>query len=196
MFGKGVVLAVQPASGHRLHVAYSAAEDLSSLKKDLPELRKRLLATGGKELGPLMAKKLDENTEMQVLKIIVDRVTPWHAPGILFLGDAAHTMSPSGGQGLNVAIRDTFVAANHLVPALLEGKPLDTELLQRIQDERTPEVEALQAGQTRAGQMVMKPLGALHLMFTLLGAAMALMPGKLGKGHGLTPPEPKFLRQP
>ena len=27
---------------------------------------------------------------------IVDRVDRWHAPGILFLGDAAHTMSPVG----------------------------------------------------------------------------------------------------
>ena len=33
--------------------------------------------------------------------------------GFKVLGDAAHTMSPSGGQGLNVAFRDSFVAANH-----------------------------------------------------------------------------------
>lgn len=194
MFGRSVVLAVQPASFKRLHVAYSSAEDLNALKKDLPELRKRLLATGGAVLGPLMAGKLDENTELQVLKIIVDRVKPWHAPGILFLGDAAHTMSPSGGQGLNVAIRDTFVAANHLVPALLGDGPLDQALLQRIMDERQPEIEALQAGQTRAGQMALKPIGVLHLMFSMLGIAMALMPGKLGKGHGIPPPEPKYLK--
>jgi 2-polyprenyl-6-methoxyphenol hydroxylase-like FAD-dependent oxidoreductase len=178
MFGKSVVLAVQPASFKRLHVAYSSAEDLNALKKDLPALKQRLLATGGSVLGPLMAQKLDEHTEMQVLKIIVDRVKPWHAPGILFLGDAAHTMSPSGGQGLNVAIRDTFVAANHLVPALQSGAPIDDALFKKIQDERQPEIEALQAGQTRAGQMALKPIGVLHLMFTMLGAAMTLMPGK------------------
>lgn len=195
MYGKSVVVAIQPASFKRLHVAYSSAEDLNALKKDLPELKKRLLATGGDVLGPLMAQKLDENTEMQVLKIIVDRVKPWHAPGILFLGDAAHTMSPSGGQGLNVAIRDTFVAANHLVPALQNDAPIDEALLQKIQEERQPEIEALRAGQTRAGQMVLKPIGALHMMFTMLGLAMTLMPGKLGKGHGIAPPEPKYLKQ-
>jgi 2-polyprenyl-6-methoxyphenol hydroxylase-like FAD-dependent oxidoreductase len=194
MFGKGVVVAIQPASFKRLHVAYSAAEDLNALKKDLPELKKRLLATGGSVLGPLMAQKLDENTEMQVLKIIVDRVKPWHAPGILFLGDAAHTMSPSGGQGLNVAIRDTFVAANHLVPALQSDAPIDEALFTKIQEERRPEIEALQAGQTRAGQMAFKPVGVLHLMFTMLGAAMTLMPGKFARGNGLTLPEPKYLK--
>jgi 2-polyprenyl-6-methoxyphenol hydroxylase-like FAD-dependent oxidoreductase len=192
MFGKSVVVAIQPASGKRLHVAYSAAEDLNTLKKDLPELRKRLLATGGDTLGPLMASKLDEKTEMQVLKIIVDRVKPWHAPGILFLGDAAHTMSPSGGQGLNVAIRDTFVAANHLVPALRENLPIDAALLQKIEDERLPEITQVQAGSTRAGQMVLKPLPVLHLMFTMLSMAMTFV-SKLSKGHGIAPPEPRFL---
>ena len=176
-----------------MNVAYSAAEDLSALKKNLPELKLRLLTTAGPVLGPMMAKKLDENTEMQVLKIIVDRVKRWHAPGILFLGDAAHTMSPSGGQGLNVAIRDTFIAANHLVPALLANAPIDEALFQKIQDERRPELEVLQAGQTHAGHLVLKPIGALHMMFTMLGAAMVLMPGKLSKGHGIPPPEPRFL---
>jgi 2-polyprenyl-6-methoxyphenol hydroxylase-like FAD-dependent oxidoreductase len=130
---------------------------------------------------------------MQVLKIIVDRVKSWHAPGILFLGDAAHTMSPSGGQGLNVAIRDTFVAANVLVPALREHQAIDAALLQRIQDERMPEIEAIQAGQTRAGQMVLKPAGVLHLMFTMMGAAMFFMGAKLRRGHGLAPPQPRYL---
>ncbi len=194
MFGKSVVVAIQPASGKRLHVAYSSAEDLNALKKNLPELKARLLATAGSVLGPLMAQKLDENTETQVLKIIVDRVTRWHAPGILFLGDAAHTMSPSGGQGLNVAIRDTFVAANHLAPVLLSDAPIDAALLQKIQDERQPEIEVLQAGQTRAGAMAMKPGFVLHMMFSMMGMAMALMPGKLGKGHGIAPPEPHFLK--
>jgi 2-polyprenyl-6-methoxyphenol hydroxylase-like FAD-dependent oxidoreductase len=120
-------------------------------------------------------------------------VKSWHGPGILFLGDAAHTMSPSGGQGLNVAIRDAFVAANHLVPALQGSAPLDAALLQRIQDERQPEVSAIQAGQTRAGQMVLKPLGVLHVMFSMMGLAMKVMGKKLRAGHGIPPPEPRYL---
>jgi hypothetical protein len=145
------------------------------LKKDLPELRRRLLPTLGEEVRRVVDAQLSEDTESQVLKIIVDRVKTWHAPGILFLGDAAHTMSPSGGQGLNVAIRDTFVAANHLVPALQQGAPVDEALFQRIQAERQPEIDALQAGQVRAGQMVMKPVGVLHMMFTMLGLANAML---------------------
>jgi 2-polyprenyl-6-methoxyphenol hydroxylase-like FAD-dependent oxidoreductase len=194
MFGRGVVVALQPTSAKRLHVAYSAPDDLNRLKKDLPELRRRFLPTLSEELRRVVGAQLSEDTETQVLKIIVDRVKTWHAPGILFLGDAAHTMSPSGGQGLNVAIRDTFVAANHLVPALQQGRPVDQALFQRIQDERQPEIDALQAGQIRAGQMVMKPAGVLHLMFTMLGLAMKVMARKLQAGHGIPPPEPKYLQ--
>jgi 2-polyprenyl-6-methoxyphenol hydroxylase-like FAD-dependent oxidoreductase len=196
MFGKGLVVVLQPASGHRLHIAYSEPEDLNRLRKDLPELKRRLLPRVSAALRPVLDAQLDERTEWQVLKIIVDRVRSWHAPGILFLGDAAHTMSPSGGQGLNVAIRDTFVAANHLVPLLQSGAPIDSSVFEAIQKERMPEIEALQAGQTRAGQMVLKPLPVLHLMFTMLGAAMVFMGKKLRAGHGIAPPVPRYLPPP
>jgi 2-polyprenyl-6-methoxyphenol hydroxylase-like FAD-dependent oxidoreductase len=191
MFGKGVVVVKSPSAHQRLHIAYSAPDDLNALKRDLPKLRERLMATLSEPLRTLVAEQLSEQTETQVLKIVVDRVKSWHAPGILFLGDAAHTMSPSGGQGLNVAIRDTFTAANHLVPALKGGAEPDLGAIQR---ERQPEIDAIQAGQTRAGQMVLKPIGVLHLMFTMMGAAMLLMGAKLRRGHGLTLPEPKFLK--
>lgn len=89
-------------------------------------------------------------------------------------------------------MRDTFLAANVLVPALKQDAPLEPSLFQKIQDERMLEIRGIQAGQTRAGQMVLKPLGVLHVMFTLLGTAMKLMPGKFG-GPPPPPPQPQFL---
>ncbi|RKG92181.1 FAD-dependent monooxygenase [Corallococcus terminator] len=193
MFGKGLVVVFQRSTGHRLHLAYSEPGDLNRLRKDLPELRRRLLPTLPETLRPHVERKLDEHTEWQVLKIVVDRVRHWHAPGVLFLGDAAHTMSPSGGQGLNLALRDTFVAANHLLEALQAERPLDAAVFQRIQEERQPEIDRVQAGQTRAGQMVLKPLGVLHMMFTLLGAVMRFA-GKKMQGAGAVPTvEPRYL---
>ncbi len=192
MFGRGTVTVLQPSSAQRLHIAFSAPGDLAALKKDLPALRARLLPTLSGEVRRLVDEKLDARTETQVLKILVDRVKSWHAPGILFLGDAAHTMSPSGGQGLNVAIRDTFVAANHLVPAITRGEAIDAGVLGRIQDERLPEIDALQAGQTRAAQMVMRPIVVLHLMFTVLALAMLFF-GKRMRGSPRPPPIPLHL---
>ncbi len=193
MFGKGLVVVLQPTTGHRLHIAYSSPEDLNALRKNVPELKRKLLAALPEALQPHVERQLDESTESQVLKIIVDRVRKWHAPGVLFLGDAAHTMSPSGGQGLNLAIRDTFVAANHLVEALQAGRPLDAALFQAIQDERQPEIDAIQAGQTRAGQMVLKPLGVLHVMFTILSVVMRLAGKRMQLARGVTAVDPRYL---
>ena len=59
--------------------------------------------------------------------------------------------------------------------------------------ERQPEVDSVQAGQTRAGQMVLKPLGALHVMFTLLGAVMQLAGKKMQGAGGVPAVEPRYL---
>jgi 2-polyprenyl-6-methoxyphenol hydroxylase-like FAD-dependent oxidoreductase len=43
----------------------------------------------------------------------------WERPGLLLLGDGAHPMSPLRAQGLNMALRDALVAAEHLLPLLV-----------------------------------------------------------------------------
>jgi 2-polyprenyl-6-methoxyphenol hydroxylase-like FAD-dependent oxidoreductase len=179
MLGNGVVVVLQPSVGlggaPRLHIAYSAPGDLGALRKNIPELKARLLPALKEPLRSNLDKKLDDNTEWQILKVAVDRLKKWHVPGLLFIGDAAHTMSPSGGQGLNVAIRDAIVTANELIDAHKAGNAPDDALLARVEAARRPEVEAAQAGQIRAGTMVLKPLPALHAMFTMAGPMFWLM---------------------
>jgi 2-polyprenyl-6-methoxyphenol hydroxylase-like FAD-dependent oxidoreductase len=177
MFGKGIVVVFFATLGRpRLQIAYSAPGDVGALRKDLPALRERLLPALPEPLRGLVSAKLEQKEgqelESQVLRVAIDRLKVWHAPGLLFLGDAAHTMSPAGGQGLNLAIRDSIVAANHMIDAVRAGAPLDAEVFARIEAERRPEIEAAQAGQLRAHGMVRKPVFVQHLMFTMLGVVM------------------------
>jgi 2-polyprenyl-6-methoxyphenol hydroxylase-like FAD-dependent oxidoreductase len=123
-------------------------------------------------LRAVVAAKLDEATESQILRVSIDRLQRWHVPGLLLLGDAAHTMGPAAAQGLNLAIRDSIVAANHFLDAIDSGKAIDSKVLSAIEAERRPEIEAAQAVQLRAYGMVHKPLFVEHLMFTMLGAVM------------------------
>ena len=60
-------------------------------------------------------------------------------------------MNPVGAQGINIALRDAIVAANHLVP-VLSGEPTDPSLeaaFEEIERERLREVKIIQDFQKR-----------------------------------------------
>ncbi|MCT0231323.1 FAD-dependent oxidoreductase [Synechococcus sp. CS-1324] len=95
----------------------------------------------------------------QKLSVQVGFAPQWHRSGLLLLGDAAHPMSPIRAQGLNMALRDAVVAANHLVP-LLRSHPTPQSIDQAfaaIQAEREPEIlqaQALQRAEARQGELL------------------------------------------
>ncbi|WP_017315093.1 FAD-dependent monooxygenase [Mastigocladopsis repens] len=95
------------------------------------------------------------------LSVVVGRCPSWYAPGVLLLGDAAHPMSPVRAQGINVALRDVIVAANHLVP-LFHAEAGHEEIdaaLSRIQAEREPEIiraQQLQIEEAAQGEQLRK----------------------------------------
>ena len=98
------------------------------------------------------------------LSVIVGRCPSWHKPGVLLLGDAAHPMSPVRAQGINMALRDAIVAANHLVPVLTAGTLSATDqntqldrAIAAIQDDREPEIikaQKLQAAEAKRGELL------------------------------------------
>ena len=93
-----------------------------------------------------------------LLDVVSDCVERWSAPGALVIGDAAHTMSPVGGQGINTALRDAIVAANHLVPVLSEPDPNGdalTAALAAIEAERMPEIRQVQALQAQPPKLLL-----------------------------------------
>jgi 2-polyprenyl-6-methoxyphenol hydroxylase-like FAD-dependent oxidoreductase len=59
--------------------------------------------------------------DVKLLTVRVDRLEDWCKPGLLFIGDAAHAMSPIGGVGINLAIQDAVAAANILHEPLRDG---------------------------------------------------------------------------
>ena len=105
-----------------------------------------------------------------VLKMTLDRVKKWHKKGALLLGDAAHTMNAVGGQGLNIALRDAVVCANHLVP-LMSGNPSTTSLdkaFDAIEKERISEVRQVQEIQSRPPKFITLSEFSVQLIVPIL----------------------------
>ena len=95
--------------------------------------------------------------EVKLLTVRVDRLTRWHTPGFLAIGDAAHAMSPVGGVGINVAIHDAVVAANVLWRPLSEGRVGDRDLAE-VQRRRERAVRVIQAFQGFVQNRFLKPV--------------------------------------
>ncbi|MEA2760312.1 MAG: hypothetical protein QOH65_2925 [Methylobacteriaceae bacterium] len=81
--------------------------------------------------APFLADRTAEIASFDHVKLLtvgVDRLTRWHKPGLLCIGDAAHTMSPVGGVGINLAIQDAVAAGNLLAEPLRKGTVTDANL--------------------------------------------------------------------
>jgi 2-polyprenyl-6-methoxyphenol hydroxylase-like FAD-dependent oxidoreductase len=86
----------------------------------LPAFRASVVAS-----APFAAHGAEEIQDWDAIKLLtvrVDRLRTWYREGLLFLGDAAHAMSPIGGVGINLAIQDAVAAANLLARPLLDGR--------------------------------------------------------------------------
>lgn len=127
------------------------------------------------------------------LNVLVGRCRAWTVPGLLLLGDAAHPMSPVRAQGINLALRDAIVAANHLVPVLRSGggaAAIDAAA-RAVQAEREPEIVRAQALQRQeaAGQGAARRATWLYAVAKMLaprlGRARWAQWAWLRKQHGL-----------
>jgi 2-polyprenyl-6-methoxyphenol hydroxylase-like FAD-dependent oxidoreductase len=82
-------------------------------------------------LVPVFADRVAELAswdDIKLLTVAVNRLTTWHKPGFLCIGDAAHAMSPIGGVGVNLAVQDAVATANILGPQFRADGVTETDL--------------------------------------------------------------------
>jgi 2-polyprenyl-6-methoxyphenol hydroxylase-like FAD-dependent oxidoreductase len=91
--------------------------------------------------------------EVKLLEVRLERLRRWYADGLLFIGDAAHAMSPVGGVGINLAVQDAVAAARILAPALRTGQ-VPVAALRRVQIRRWWPTALIQTAQRLAHRVV------------------------------------------
>ncbi len=122
------------------------------------------------QLDRTVRERLRGWNELSLLPAVSQVAERWCQPGLLLLGDAAHPMSPSMGQGINVGIYDAVVAAQRLVSAFAAGASLD-EAARAIERQRRPAIAATQRTQNiLTGIMyALGPDAALNIASVLIG---------------------------
>jgi 2-polyprenyl-6-methoxyphenol hydroxylase-like FAD-dependent oxidoreductase len=102
------------------------AEGIESLRRQITEL------------APWLADRVDTLTsfdEVKLLDVQLNRLRRWYTDGLLFIGDAAHAMSPIGGVGINLAVADAVAAGRILAEPLRRGS-VTTRDLAKVQARR------------------------------------------------------------
>ncbi len=122
------------------------AAGLGALRKSLvevvPELQDRV-------------EYLQDWSQIAFLSVESNRLKRWYRPGLLLIGDAAHTMSPVGGVGINYAIQDAVVASNVLSKPLQQGR-IELSDLAKVQQQRELPTRFIQALQSFVQQRLLK----------------------------------------
>jgi 2-polyprenyl-6-methoxyphenol hydroxylase-like FAD-dependent oxidoreductase len=116
------------------------------------------------EVVPLFRDRVHELAswdDVKLLTVKIDRLSQWHRPGLLCIGDAAHAMSPVGGVGINLAIQDAVAAANILAGPLQHGAPSVAEL-HAVQRRRELPTRLTQAMQVFVQNQVLSPALKKH----------------------------------
>ncbi|HEY7491287.1 MAG TPA: FAD-dependent monooxygenase [Candidatus Tectomicrobia bacterium] len=120
------------------------------------------------------ADSLDDFTPFFPLEGRILLVQDWARDGMVLIGDAAHTMSPAGAIGVNVALATAAVAAQILYPLLGHG-PIAHEDLHTIQQLREGDVRTLHRFQLGAQRVLLSPVGGNPILSWLVPKVLPLL---------------------
>lgn len=138
------------------------AGTFGELRADGVEPLRALLRRRTPWLGDRIELLSDVN-QLTLLPIRITQLDHWTEPGLLLIGDAAHVISPVGGNGINFAVVDAAEAANRLIGPLTADRVdpgvLDTAAAE-VEQVRRPKVDREQAFQVRVERAAARRLAA------------------------------------
>jgi len=154
-FRQGQILVLIPREGH-WQVGYVISKGSADRIRGagLDAFRETIA-----RLAPFAQERIKEIAswdQVKLLTVRINRLDRWCRPGLLFIGDAAHAMSPVGGVGINLAIQDAVAAANALAEPLRVGR-LTIRDLERVERRRTLPTRLTQRLQMTMQEVVIRP---------------------------------------
>lgn len=135
-FRRDGVLAWLPLPGRRISIVWSSrnAEVPARLAMPPETFARHVAEAGGHALGALRLI-----TPPAAFPLKRRRAREWVRPGLALIGDAAHSVHPLAGQGVNLGFRDARLLAEMLASGGNPGEPrrLQAYALRRVEDVST-----------------------------------------------------------
>ncbi|NEA44239.1 NAD(P)-binding protein [Streptomyces sp. SID11385] len=108
---------------------------------------KHQLAAAVPPYAELVHEQIRSAADLSLLDVFSARAERWVRDGLVLIGDAAHTHSPIGAQGINLAVQDA-AALHPLLVASLEAKDAGAAFLSAFEQRRSPDIESVMRLQT------------------------------------------------
>jgi len=137
-FSQDSVLAYLPLPGRRISIVWSSPTDKvpERMAMAADEFAAAVAVAGNHALGSLR-----QLTPQVAFPLKRRRAREWVRPGLVLLGDAAHTVHPLAGQGVNLGFRDSRLLAQLLAEG---GNPGEIGRLQAYAVRRMEDVASMQ----------------------------------------------------
>lgn len=154
-FGKGQhAVTIDRGDYYQTTYLIPKGSDAALRAQGLDTFRHRLAELLGWDVHSLTG--VDSWDQVKLLEVTMGRLPQWYRDGLLCLGDAAHTMSPVGGVGVNLALQDAVAAAT-LLAEPLAANTLTRRDLERVQRRRQLPAAAMQLVQRMDHRMLLGP---------------------------------------
>lgn len=157
------------------------------------------LAAGLPRYADLIREQVHDARDFTLLDVFAGCAPQWCADGVVLIGDAAHTHSPLGAQGINLALQDALALAPVLAEAARTGD-YSASALTAFERMRRPAVEAMMRFQVRQSRGMLSRGRVVTAMRPVIAGLISRTPlalkiTRLVAYGRVAPPEPATTRK-
>ncbi|WP_077619499.1 FAD-dependent monooxygenase [Bacillus sinesaloumensis] len=144
VLANGHQLALFTQTGGMIQIGWNIEKGtFNTLRKQSLEVFLQPLLTSFPELETIVRQHIQSWKNFVCLNVFSSNADTWAENGLVIIGDAAHTMTPTAAIGINCAIKDAHVLAPILEQALLDGD-ISKSRLKEFEIGRRTEIEQQQ----------------------------------------------------
>jgi monooxygenase len=168
-------------------LTYASAPDSVQIGWMLPHRKYRVIVGRGvehvkaeicaaiPEYADVVRGTIKQLADLTLLDVFAGSANEWAQDGLVLIGDSAHTHSPIGAQGINLALQDAVAVHSVLLASLREGDA-SARLLQRYVAPRRRDIDRIMRIQLAQSKMMLSTGGFAALVRPKMASLVSRSP--------------------